>query len=157
MKNQAGKRASRAFKARGRKRKYRAKENINQQLNIIKYGLLGALNLMSCMLLQTVMIRYIKWEMSLIAAIAQAWNMLFGYILYGKIYFGTRLKDTRTIIRYACQNLINLAVNWVFISSNIGELSKEEKTAIILPIIACVSYFIQKNMIFVKPTKKTRL
>ena len=95
--------------------------------------------------------------MSLIAAIAQAWNMLFGYILYGKIYFGAQVRDTRTIMRYVCLNLINLAANWLFISSNIGELSKEEKTALILPIIACMSYFVQKYVIFVKPTKETRL
>ena len=128
--------------------KSRPTNSKDQYLGVIKFGMLGLANVVSCIVLQTILIKYTDMKPSLLAACVQIWNLLSGYILYGKVYFGSRLRSKDKFMKYICLNLINYILNWIVLAIPFMSVSKEIKTLIIVPVIACMSYYIQKNIIF---------
>lgn len=83
---------------------------------------------------------------------SQVFSSLLGYFLYGKLVFTKSVINKRSLGLFTCLSAILWAVNWTGIGAGIKlGLGKSISAILMIPILASISYVIQKYIIYKRP------
>ena len=113
-----------------------------------RFLLVGSLNtLITNLILQFLLL---ITEISIATFISQFISMILGFYLHGKLVFVNSKLSFLKFFKYFIFAFLFWIINWngIFIISNYG-IDKNIAALILIPFLACISYLIQKNKIFV--------
>ena len=81
---------------------------------------------------------------------SQLFNFLFGFYFYGKNVFSVRVLNRYHFLKYLFLNIVLWNSNWLIINhfSSLG-YSKNLIALLIIPLLALISYSIQRYIIFI--------
>ena len=88
-------------------------------------------------------------EIIISTLISQVFNIVFGYLIYSKKVFNKKKLTYKNFFFFIILAFFNWNLNWIFISklNNLG-FSKNFAAIIIAPLLALISYYIQKYLVF---------
>ena len=86
---------------------------------------------------------------ALAALLSQSINVLLGFVLYGRYVFRVRHLCSRSAWRYLLLAMVLWSSNWLGINLIAGMgVSRNMGAVLMIPILAMLSYFAQKRMVF---------
>jgi len=115
-----------------------------------RFGSAGIINVIITNLILQSLISIDFFSVYISTLIAQLFNGFFGYLIYGKIVFKVKvIRKINTSLKYSFLMILLWLFNGFCIefASNIS-ISKNLAAAMMIPILASISYFTQKNFIF---------
>ena len=108
----------------------------------------GAVNFLICnSLLQSLL--WVGVAVGLSTLLSQSINIILGFYFYGKKVFGVNNLSSRSALMYLGWAVLMWLANWSGIDAfSALDLSRNVSALLMIPILACSSYIVQKIVIF---------
>lgn len=108
----------------------------------------GAVNFLICNSLLQLLL-WVGVAVGLSTLLSQSINIILGFYFYGKKVFGVNSLSSRSALMYLGWAVLMWLANWSGIDafSALG-LSRNVSALLMIPVLACSSYIVQKTVIF---------
>ena len=125
---------------------------INKNKEKRKFILAGILNVLLTNIFLQIFLATNLFTISLSAFLSQLINMILGYVIYSKIIFKVKnLRNHKFIKKYAILMISLWLINTIAIKTiSLFGFSKNLSAFMIIPLLAVISYLVQKVWIFRK-------
>ena len=122
-----------------------AKPNQGRKRRFLFYGVV---NFLICNSLLQVLL-WVGVAVGFSTLLSQSINIILGFYFYGKKVFGVSNFSSRSALMYLGWAVLMWLANWSGIDAITGlGLSRNASALLMIPILACSSYFVQKIIIF---------